>query len=446
MKAARLALLSLCFTGPVCAAALDLDPTFGAPWSPGRAQAAFDLAGDDADMIEDLAIAPGTQAIYAVGGVEIGSQRNAAVLLKRKPDGSTDTEFAVGTYSSGVMRFDSLWSLGLSRFYAVALDGNGAVFAAGARHLADGRSCAFVVKVLDTPVHKGKLDGSFASSGTYTRCAAGNGWGAFSDVKLLADGRVLLAWNEGDTSALLRLTPNGVPDATFGLGGAHAIDVRPGKTEYAQRIAVSPIGYYVAGHARYDDGLDWDAYVLRVRTVGTRDTAFAGGVRIEAPDLLPENRRDLLADLALDASGRPLLLVNSSNQHVFVIRHTTLGQRDVGFGNNGRAAGAIGVADTTAEGTSWPRGAALAIDTAQRIWVAGSRLLPTPDASLLAAGRFDSSGNPIGEYALFDYAEEEYGATLTLDAQQRPLLGTRVRTSLQQYDFDYGFVRLRGGE
>lgn len=443
----------------VGAAALDADTTFNG--GAGRLQVYYDIGGGKGENVRDTAIAPSTGAIYSVGSVDIAAGRSSAALIKRLANGAPDTTFAVGAYSNSWLRFDAVSSTGSAQFNAVAFDATntGAVIVAGYRDTASGQRCAYAVKVLDNAVMKGVLDGGFGYYGEFTYCdGTSNAAMSFSDVKVLADGKILLLKNgiqSGSETggAIIRLLANGSFDTSFNAGGLsgfpgqYNINVRSGKNETADRIAVTTSGYLVGGSSQYS-GNDWDGYIVRVAGNGTRDNGFASGTRFESLDDAGTQKDDRLADLVADSSGRPVLLMNSNNAQVRVVRLTTVGARDSGFAAGGIQA--AGLADTFGSGSGnyqYTSGAALAINSAQQIWIVGSRVSVWPGVSItgeLAVSRLSATGAYLNINGVMPYGLDEYGATANVGAQDRLLIGTRLRTTNTLSDYDFGFLRLLG--
>ena len=441
------------------AAALDPDTTFNG--GGGRLQVYYDLGGGNGENVRDTAVAATTGAIYSVGSVDIAPGRSSAALIKRLANGAPDTTFAAGTYSNSWMLFDSANSTGSAQFDAVAFDGTntGSVIVAGFRDVSSGQRCAYAVKILDNAVMKGVLDGGFAVYGEFIYCNGYNGAAlSFSDVKVLPDGKILLLWNGANAageknSGLIRLLANGQFDSSFnnagvsGFQGQYNIDVRAGKNESADRIAVTNAGYLVGGSSQFS-GDDWDGYVIRVLSNGTRDNTFNYGTRFEALDDAGTQKDDRLADLLADGNGRPVLLMNSNNKDVRVIRLTTAGARDISFGSGGIQAS--GLADTTSSSGGnyqYQSGAALAINSAQQIWIVGTRVSVWPGVSItgtLAVSRLSATGAYLNVNGVLPYSIDEYGTTATVTAQNRLLIGTRLRTTSQLSDYDFGFLRLLG--
>lgn len=349
-----------------CASAFTYDMTFNGS---GRTQDYLDLGTSKGDFLADIAQAPSTGSLYSVGRAEVveADERTTGVLFKRLSNGSMDYAFASG---SSRMTFGAERSGGWAALTAVAFDASntGAVMAAGYNDLNNGKRCGVVYKVLDNAVIKGALDGGFGTSGRFSYCSSNSFAIHFNDIKVLADGRVLVAGSSYNAMQeqygfLLRLTTAGQLDPSFHGTGVLPIDIRPGKNDSALRIAVGAQGYYVGGNTLYSYATvagrtnDVDLWVARILPSGAFDTSFNGnGNRIEAIDLPNSDRTDLLADLALDGTGRPLLLANVNPDHNimaigggqdparfyqsygYVLRLTASGARDTTFGQGGARA------------------------------------------------------------------------------------------------------------
>ena len=138
-----------------------------------------------------------------------------------------------------------------------------------------------------------------------------------ADVLVLANGKVLVAGG-GNASGLglgvVRLTAAGVPDTTFSGDGKAvrtAANVGGGR-----QLAVDAVGrIYVAGNREQVFGpgdMASDFAVARFRANGTLDNTFSS----DAIAYVNHRRVDLLSDLAVDRSGR-VLLMGDSKQGVF---------------------------------------------------------------------------------------------------------------------------------
>ena len=470
------------------AAATDLDASFNGS---GYTASYLDLGSSKADILADTALSASTGAIYSAGKVEYVSAggQTFGVLFKHMPNGSADTSFQNGS-SIGRVQFPAERTGGSSGLTGVAFIGvnTGAVAVVGFNDLNNGQRCGVAYHVLDNSVVKGALLGNFGGSGQ-SRFAFCSGVGAemtFSDVKILPDGRWLISGNSSYANGekygfLLRLTTNGQLDASFNAGGISGapgfvnFDIRTGKDDSALHLAVDSTGYYVAGNsvfAKASSNLgfsdDVDLWIAKVTTSGSFDTRFnTNGKRIFALDLLGSDKTDLLADLAVDSAGKPVLLGNINPQHViynqsgaidparfdksrqWLLRLNANGQLDTSFNGNGQVvfsqpAWSCGNADYCSHNEP----AALALTPSNEIWVAG-RFVPegffgTPIANAkLALTRFTSSGvktiemqRPVGQ--------SNVGVSLLRQSDGRLIVGQQLRTTTLQTDLDFSLMRLLG--
>jgi uncharacterized delta-60 repeat protein len=428
---------------------LDPDTSFNNN-SNGRLQVYFDIGGGKAEEFRDSAISSTTGAIYSVGSVDVAPGRRSALLVKRLANGQPDNAFSL---NKSWMRFDTQDGTSSSEYTAVDY-GGGAVYVGG-HTVFNGKNCAIVRKIFDNPVVHGAIDTTYNGYGRFILCPGEGGLSSVDDLKVQPDGKVVFLHNQDfygeKISWLWRLNADGTMDETFSAPGRvmHTIDVRPGHDEVAQRIVITGNSYLVAGSSQYA-GDDWDGYVIRVLADGTRDTSYgSGGVHWEALDDANTPKEDRVADLAVDSSGRAVLLMNSNKQYVRAIRLTTSGGRDTTF--NGSGISNASLADTTGSSGSYSytRGAALAINSAQQIWVVGSLVMVTangsvPDTAALAVTRLGPSGTQQIVNGVLDYGQDEYGVTAHVVAQDRLLVGTRLRTTTIPTDYDFGYLRVLG--
>lgn len=466
------------------AAAFTLDTTFNGS---GQAQDYLDLGSSKADLFADVAIAPATGSLYSVGRVEHVAAGGATfgVLFKRLGNGIKDNAFTNGSSGASRITFGAERSGGSSGLSAVSFDASntGAVLVAGFNDLNSGKRCGVVYKVLDNAVMKGALDGGFGASGRFTYCASNASTIEFSDIKVLADGRALVTGNGALASGekygfALRLTTTGQLDTTFNAGGisggpgTRIFDIRPGKDDYALRIAVGSQGYYIGGNTVFTRNLDpmfdddIDFWVARITPAGVLDSSFNGnGKRIEAIDLSGSDKTDLLADLALDANGRVLLLGNINPAHVIynssgypdpnrynrsegvVIRLTTGGSRDSTFGFGGlktvsTSMGGCGSSDYC----NYDEPATLITTPTHEILVAG-RYVPAGDIgtaplSKLSLVWISSDGlTAVGEQ--FSQWTRSEGVSMLRQADGKLVIGGLVRSVSTVSDVDFAVTRFQ---
>ncbi len=470
---------------PSLAAPTDLDTSFDGD---GIAQDYLDLGSSKTDFIADTAIAPTTGSIYSVGHSEFVSAGGATfgVLFKRLANGAKDTGFSNGSSGASRVYFPIERNGGSSALTGVDFDASntGAIAVVGFNDLNNGLRCGVAYKVLDNAVMKGALDGGFGVYGRFSLCSGSGAATTFSDVKMLSDGRLLIAGNSSFASGekngfLLRLTAAGQLDTTFNAGGVSgypgqmSFDIRPGKDDSALRIAVSPLGYYIAGNSVYAKNSnsifsdDVDFWVARAYTNGTLDTSFNGnGKRIEYVDLVNSDKTDLLADVAVDAGGRVLLLGNINPAHVAldpwgnpdasrsfrsnvaVIRLTSSGQRDNSFATGGRLLTMLG--DHTCSGgfdyCSYDEPYALATTPTHEMWIAG-RYVPgdaSPDQTRkLLMARISAAGAVSAAHRI-QHGYNVEGVSILRQADGKLVVGARLRTVATASDIDFAMIRMYG--
>jgi uncharacterized delta-60 repeat protein len=195
-----------------------------------------------------------------------------------------------------------------------------------------------------------------------------------------ADGKLLVA---GGKASLLRLLPDGTPDAAFGTAGnGLATLTGAGADSFAvNAVAVQPDGrIVVAGSSIIGANGRSDMLVARWLPDGTLDTSFAGGTGVARVDHAQWN--DGASQVLLQADGSILAIGGSQGASgggtdFTVLRLTSAGEVDTGYGTNGWARIDVG------GGFDAPRGAAL-----------------TPDGGVVMAGRVGPSGGSNGDIGL----------------------------------------------
>jgi uncharacterized delta-60 repeat protein len=479
-------LLLLIGVTPLAAAPTELDTSFD---NDGIAQDYLDLGTSKTDLIADVAIAPTTGSIYSVGKSEFVSSGGATfgVLFKRQANGAKDSSFSNGVNNISRVYFPIERNGGSSGLTGVDFDNSntGAVAVVGFNDLNNGQRCGVAYKVLDNAMVKGALDGGFGVSGRFSLCSGIGAVLTFSDVKVLSDGRLLITGNSSFASGekngfLLRLTANGQFDTTFNAGGISgypgqiSFDIRPGKDDSALRIAITPLGYYVAGNTVYTKsvdpvlfGDDVDVWVARVNTNGTLDSTFNGnGKRIEYVDLINSDKTDLLADLAVDSAGRVLLLGNINPAHVIydasanvdparsfrsfvaVVRLTSSGQRDTGFASGGRLLTTLGdhTCGSGQDFCSYDEPAAFTTTISNDIWIAGRFVPGYPSATVprkLALGRVSNVG-VLNLSQRILHGQNVEGVSLLRQADGKLVVGAQLRTTSAVTDVDFALIRMFG--
>ncbi len=239
----------------------------------------------------------------------------------------------------------------------------------------------------------GVPDSSFNGVGYATQnYSAGSGQTMGEDiavgVAVDGTGRVLMAGYSSNASGnqdmtIWRFNDDGTPDGTFGSGGVFRHDNAGGGggNDVGRTIAFDASNrILVAGWSPSAAGGD-DAAVWRLTSGGALDGGFNGQGFRSVNGSAGGDANDTARDVAIDGSGRIVLVGESSNAagnlDLVVWRYTTAGAPDPTFGNGGAFVHAAAAGGTDANDA----GRGVAIDASQRIVVTGR--------STTAAGSLD---------------------------------------------------------
>jgi uncharacterized delta-60 repeat protein len=250
------------------------DPTFS-----GDGRAVADL---DRSAIHAVTLQPDGK-IVAVGdadtGPAMGTNGEDLMVARYKSDGTPDESFG----DHGVT---TIPVSGWDRGQAAAVDSLGRIVVAGS---AANTGIGAVVRLLPD----GHLDPSFGIAGKLSVDLGGK-MQSLDGVVVQPDGRIVAAGYSGAQDfahdmepTLVRLTPLGVPDPTFGLGGISVVPLL-GRQQFRD-LALQPDGKIVAvggsetPTAHYLDWAKRDFGVYRFDSGGALDATFGtqGGVRTD---------------------------------------------------------------------------------------------------------------------------------------------------------------------
>ncbi len=305
-------------------------------------------SGDDGS-----AVALQADGKIVVAGLSDNGTDGDVLVLRYNTNGSLDTGFGtngVATYDSG----------GGDSGDAVALQADGRIVVAG---LSDnGTDADVLVLRYDT---NGSLDTGFGTNGVATYDSGSNDYGLA--VALQADGKIVVAGlsdNGKDADVLvLRYNTNGLLDTTFDTDGVVTYD--GGGWDHGFAVALQDDGKIVVAGLS-DNGTDGDVLVLRYDTNGSLDTGFGtnGVVTYDSGS----DEGGIGGAVALQADGRIVVASSASRSDngtvidVLVLRYTTKGLLDTGFGTGGVV---------TYDGGSIDVGSAVALQDDGKIVVAG---------------------------------------------------------------------------
>ncbi len=222
--------------------------------------------GGGGDVAFSVAIAPDGKILVAGKG---GGAISDMVVARLNADGSLDSTFGAGASAKASIDFG-----GSDAANGVALQPDGKIVMAGTTTAGDGD---LAVARLNAD---GSMDTSFSGDGKLTA-----GYGAANELGLALaiqqNGRIVIL-GTGDVNSdflVLRLAPDGTPDASFGNGGTVAVDF--GGAEFDGDVALQPDGQIVVAGSTNNATDASDVAVARLQgdpVAAPAPGAGAGGV------------------------------------------------------------------------------------------------------------------------------------------------------------------------
>ncbi len=276
----------------------------------GSLDTSFDGDGKKVDGIFSyptmLAVAVQPDGKIVTAGIGLSS----ALIYRYNPDGTRDNSF------DG----DGQVNLGYPEITSLALQSDGKLIVAGR---AQGATSDFAVARYNS---NGSLDATFDTDGIVILDFVG-GYDYVKSMSIQADGKILVAGGSSSTNsaessrfdwALARLNQDGSLDNSFDGDGKVRIPLSP-YSDVATGIAVQSDGKILtsgtAVRALQNDMESADFALARFNTNGSLDTSYGNNGAI----LLGLSNQDRAADLALDASGRAVV-VGETDGHFTVLR------------------------------------------------------------------------------------------------------------------------------
>jgi uncharacterized delta-60 repeat protein len=341
-----------------------LDPTFG---SGGKSRFTLSTEGDTASSV----------ALQPDGAIVVGATRKSAgyypemAVMRVTASGALDSAFG----SSGVTIVPDVAYSAYTRAVGIAAGASRVVVVANAEG-----TCG--ATALDA---SGALDRTFASAGRVTL----NGMASCTTSLQQGDGKVLVAGGAGDynypTLLVMRMTPDGALDASFGTGGiAETPVLNFSLSSKAQALALQSDGRVIAaGTASLYCCTPGYVVVTRHLATGRLDPAFGtNGAALLSTGSYSAN----VAGVAVQADGSimvagSLFASYGSQSTVFLARFTAAGVLDTTFGNAGMSANVV-------TGTA----TAMALLPAGGILVAGNVTPPLSTTSTMGVSRFLPNG------------------------------------------------------
>jgi uncharacterized delta-60 repeat protein len=375
--------------GEVLAAADVLDLPFGT-------NGITRLAWETADELHAMALqADGKIVLAGNSGNFINSE---FTLARFNYDGSLDSSFGSG----GRVTADFGVDQGAGAL-CMTIQDDGRILAAGHQEVTGADSVGYTYIVMARFNHDGSPDSSFGKGGKVVTDIPGKANELASAITLQKDGRIILGASSGNGEnqnyTLLRYTPAGILDTTFGTGGIRTTTF--GGTPRA--IALQPDGkILLAGDTRqlYETS---DFAVARFLSDGKTDTTFGSMGRV----LTDFGGFDSATSLGLGSDGRIVVAGNrvvNFKYEPILAQYTAAGSLDTSFGQGGKTILNISDASQGVQG--------LALLADGRVMIAGFiasgnvgnmalvRLLQngTPDPAFGVGGMVSIGAGPLYSY------------------------------------------------
>lgn len=236
--------------------------------------------------------------ILGVGEQTIGSNNSDFGFVRLNPNGTLDTTFGINNDGRAVLSFDVGTNF-IDIPYAVGVQQDGRIVAAGqAGHLANFAALRLTAN--------GLPDASFGTNGRSVVFFGGAS--AAYALALQPDGRIVLAGEANLTGhpdfGLVRLLADGAPDSSFGGDARVTIPFPADTSDYAQGVAMQPDGkLVVAGRTVQAGGEPVDFAAARLLPDGTLDPSFQSTGLQTVPVVVAGFRRALGWAVAVQPDG-----------------------------------------------------------------------------------------------------------------------------------------------
>ncbi|MFZ9508418.1 MAG: hypothetical protein ACO29W_15540 [Burkholderiaceae bacterium] len=366
----------------------------------------------------------------AVAGRSMGTPSYAGAIALLNPDGSLAQSFS----ADGVVLSSAV------QFNAIAVTGN-AIVAVGEK--IQGNYNDITVAKFDLAGNP--FTGFGANGVAVIPVTVGDGHDTAKAVAIQADGSIVVAGQSNATgrlteTTLLRLTPNGTPDASFGNQGKVVVSL--GVThEGANSINLLSDGSMIVGGPDYNN--DRKTTLLKFGSNGVLDSSFGVSGKVVTP--VYDAGSSFVAEGAVALQGDKILVSGTdsdgNSQKFQIARFNANGSPDTSFGVNGVVV-FNGMEDA---------GNAIAVQPDGKIVVAGGTLTYRaalngyrPEFTvtrLTANGQLDTSFSGDGKYVLPTTPFGSYASQVLIDSAGRIVVaGSLGHTN--QGTFDFAVLRL----
>ena len=233
---------------------------------------------------------------YILAGDGVQDMGYGIIVAAYKPDGTLDTTF--GTNGKTSINNGSYAS-------KVIFQPDMKILVAGWRNTT-GKDNFYITRLLRT----GAIDTAFGINGSYEFSSSVSSRDRIYDIALQSGGAIVAVGETGNGVALMRLTPDGAPDATFN-GGAwvtNKLQLAEFTSDIAYSVAIQSDGKIVLGGTSLDSAKKSKGWVMRYTADGTLDTGFSGDGVAYAPGIVSGSVFDTEGrSVVLQADGKILL-------------------------------------------------------------------------------------------------------------------------------------------
>ncbi len=364
--------------------------------------------------------------IVAVGMSFDALYVSRANVFRFMPDGSPDTDFGVDGVFTYELNFEA-------NIYSCVINSSGKIILAGST--TDYVNYNFLIIQLNTD---GTLDTSFGVDGVvlYNACPQQDGYYENQGAAVILDANenILISGNAFDENyarrpVVVRFSPSGDIDSTFGENGVATIPIIEGACSY-ECLALQPDGKIIAG-GYFGNTLWWYVLLLtRFNEDGTLDTSFGdngvvkhshGDVDDEAFEVaIAENGNIVVAGFTATATY---------NFSTLVMQFTPSGEVDSTFGSDGAIVSDLANYDVAD---------AVSILADGKIVVAGTSGEGPPNSYHMAIWKYNADGTPDNSFDSDGFVQHELenyytmGYGLAIQNDGKILIAGQARTNGNQ--------------
>ena len=260
----------------------------------------------------------------------------------------------------------------------------------------------------------GSLDVSFDSDGKVVTDVGFNDSG--NAVALQNDGKIVVAGTTGTPTtdfAIVRYSTDGSLDPSFGTGGIVTTSI--GRNDDAKSVVIQSDGKIVVAGTS-----DSDFVVVRYTSSGVLDSGFGTGGKLTTD--IGSSSNDSANSVAIQSDGAIVVAGTSANDFA-IVRYTSAGALDTGFGTGGKV--------TTDIGTStFDSAQSLVIQADSKIVVAGSS--STGAAPSFAVTRYEvAPSSPPASTSTTSFTVASTSTTIAPVAATAPETSTTSTTTVE---------------